>query len=329
MNRLLWLGIGILVAIALPWWLGGGELLSRLRQFPPLLLLGLFGIICLCWCVNTLRMRLLLGEHARLMGWGKSLGCVMATEFAYFATPAGSGAPLTLMAVLARNGIAPARGTAVYAMDQFNDLLFFICALAGISLYALFHNLSARQEGLLGASAAMLLGLLTACLALARYHRPVIRRLGKWAKQLRVSPAKRIRWARKLLRFVESFSETLALPTRRLVAVFALSCVHWALRYSVLYWVIKGLGGDLQWAWAFLIQMLSLSAGQFSLLPGGAGAAELTSAAMLAPLIGKSTAAAAIVIWRIVTYYFYLVAGGPVFVMLVGRPLLRRLIRSS
>ena len=59
--------------------------------------------------------------------------------------------------------------------------------------------------------------------------------------------------------------------------------------------------------------MLSLTAGQFSLAPGGAGAAELTCVALLAPMVGTSTAAAAILIWRAVTYYFYLLAGAPVF----------------
>jgi uncharacterized membrane protein YbhN (UPF0104 family) len=44
-------------------------------------------------------------------------------------------------------------------------------------------------------------------------------------------------------------------------------------------------------------------------------------------MVGKSTAAAAILIWRIVTYYFYLVAGGPVFLLMVGRPLLIKLLR--
>ena len=89
--------------------------------------------------------------------------------------------------------------------------------------------------------------------------------------------------------------------------------------------VLRGLGTDLQWVSSFLVQMLALSAGQFSLLPGGAGAAELTSATLLTPMVGKSTAAAAILIWRVVTYYFYLVVGGPVFVCLLGKPLLERL----
>ncbi|MCY1187898.1 hypothetical protein D9M73_289370 [compost metagenome] len=93
----------------------------------------------------------------------------------------------------------------------------------------------------------------------------------------------------------------------------------------MLYLALRGLGVDVQWVLSFLVQMLSLSAGQFSLLPGGAGAAELTSATLLTPLVGKSTAAAAILIWRAVTYYFYLIAGGPVFLYLLGRPLLERL----
>ncbi|MOA66091.1 hypothetical protein D3C78_1927260 [compost metagenome] len=53
----------------------------------------------------------------------------------------------------------------------------------------------------------------------------------------------------------------------------------------------------------------------------------MTSAALLAPMVGKSTAAAAILIWRAVTYYFYLIAGGPVFLLMLGRPLLKKLMK--
>jgi uncharacterized protein (TIRG00374 family) len=161
----------------------------------------------------------------------------------------------------------------------------------------------------------------------ARYHRSLIRLSGRWLARANVQTATRMRWARKLLQFLAAFTDTLKLPVQTLIKVFALTCVHWLLRYSVLYLALRGLGADLQWAWSFLIQMLALSAGQFSLLPGGAGAAELTSAALLAPMVGKSTAAAAILIWRAVTYYFYLLVGGPVFLLMLGRPLLMKLMK--
>jgi uncharacterized protein (TIRG00374 family) len=327
MNRAIVLLVGLLAAVLIPWLLGGSETWSRLNGFPLSWLLVMFGMILLCWLINTLRLRLLLGDQREKVSPVKSLGVVMAAEFAYCATPGGSGGPLTIMALLARNGVRPARGSAVFAMDQLSDLLFFLCALSAILIYALFQHLSQRMEWLLIVSAISMFGGLICCIAVARYHRLVIRLGGRLLVRLNVQSTTRMRWARKLLHFLAAFTDTLKLPFQTLITVFALTCLHWILRYSVLYLALRGLGADLQWAWSFLIQMLSLSAGQFSLLPGGAGAAELTSAALLAPMVGKSTAAAAILIWRAVTYYFYLLVGGPVFLLMLGRPLLKKLMK--
>lgn len=327
MSRGLLLLVGLLAAVLIPLLLGGSETWSRLTGFPLPWLLIMFGMILLCWGVNTLRLRLLLGDQCDKVSRLRSLGVVIAAEFAYCATPGGSGGPLTIMALLARYGVRPAKGTAVFAMDQMSDLLFFLCALSGILIYALFQHLSQRMEWMLMVSAVSLFGGLISCVLVARYHRLLIRLSGRWLARVNVKAATRMRWARKLLQFLAAFTDTLKLPVQTLIKVFALTCVHWLLRYSVLYLALRGLGADLQWAWTFLIQMLALSAGQFSLLPGGAGAAELTSAALLAPMVGKSTAAAAILIWRAVTYYFYLLVGGPVFLLMLGRPLLMKLMK--
>ncbi|MCU1775194.1 lysylphosphatidylglycerol synthase transmembrane domain-containing protein [Pseudomonas sp. 13B_3.2_Bac1] len=327
MSRGILLLIGLLAALLIPLLLGGNEIWSRLQSFPLPWLLVLFGMILLCWGINTLRLRLLLGDQRDRVSPLKSLGVVMAAEFAYCATPGGSGGPLTIMALLARCGVRPARGSAVFAMDQLSDLLFFLCALSAILIYALFQHLSDRMEWLLMVSAVSLFGGLIGCALLARYHRALIRLSGRLLARMNVEHSTRRRWARKLLHFLAAFTDTLKLPWQTLSKVFALTCVHWLLRYSVLYLALRGLGADLHWAWSFLVQMLSLGAGQFTLLPGGAGAAELTSAALLAPMVGKSTAAAAILIWRAVTFYFYLLVGGPVFVLMLGRPLLKKLMK--
>jgi len=327
MKRLVWLLAGLLAAVLIPLLLGGGDMFHRLRAFPLDLMLTMLGMIVCCWCLNALRLRLLLGDSLGSLSRMKSLGMVMATEFAICASPGGSGGPLTLMALLARNGIGPAKSSAVFATDQLSDLLFFLFALVGILFYALFHNLSQHLEWMLVFSAVLTLGGLFFFAAFARYHRQIILFNGRWLKRMHTKAQSRRRWARKLLHFRDALADTLKMPRSKMLQVFALTCLHWGLRYSVLYLALRGLGVDMQWAWSFLIQMLSLSAGQFSLLPGGAGAAELTSAALLAPMVGKSTAAAAILIWRVVTYYFYLIAGGPVFLLMVGRPLLHKLMR--
>nr|WP_256665297.1 lysylphosphatidylglycerol synthase transmembrane domain-containing protein [Pseudomonas sp. SLFW] len=317
----------LVLALLIPLFMGGMDMFHRLRNFPLPLFLAMFGMVLVGWCANTMRLRLLLGESANGLGMRKSLGVVMATEFAYSATPGGSGAPLTLVALLSRCGIGPAKSTAAFATDQLNDLVFFLLALIGILIYAVFHKLSENLEWMLIASALLIGAGLCVCAGFARYHRRIILFNGRLLKRLKRKNASRIRWARKLLHFRDALAETWKMPHRVLFKVFLLTCVHWGLRYSVLYLALLGLGVDIDWAWTFLVQMLSLSAGQFSLSPGGAGAAELTSAALLAPMVGKSTAAAAILIWRIVTYYFYLVAGGPVFLLMVGKPLLMKLLR--
>lgn len=329
MSRFGWLALALAGAMLVPMLLGGSELWPRLMAFDPSLLLTLLGMILLCWVINAMRLRLLLGQQRKQLSHARSLGVIMATEFAICTTPGGSGGPVTLMALLARNRIGPARSGAVFAADQLNDLLFFFCAMLAIAGYALFNRLGRSQQSMLLGSALLLCVALAIIVALLRYRRALMRLNGRLLKRLGVAGRRRRRWARKLLHFIAALAQTWQLPKRTLALVFALTCVHWSLRYSVLYLVLQGLGAELSWIPSFLVQMLSLSAGQFSLLPGGAGAAELTSASLLAPLVGSSTAAAAILIWRAITYYFYLLAGGPVFVCLVARPLLERWRRQA
>lgn len=326
MRRLPWLLVAIIAAVLIPMLLGGTAIFERLRSFPLSWMLGLIGIILACWVLNTLRLRLLLGDQRGQVTRLQSLGVVMSAEFAWCATPAGSGGPLTIMALLSRYGVRPAQASAVFAMDQLSDLLFFLCALIGVLFYALAHSISQSQQMMLVISTALVAGSLVGCVALGIWHRRVMLLIGRLMRRVRLKSSTRWRWTRKWLGFIAAFTNALKLPRSTLIMVFSLTCVHWGLRYSILYLALQGLGVDFQWAWSFLIQILSLSAGQFSLLPGGAGTAELTSAALLAPMVGKSTAAAAILIWRSVTYYFYLVVGGPIFVLMLGRPLLSKLM---
>lgn len=327
MNRRWWLLAGALLAAGLvPLLLGGSGLFERLRRFPVDLLAVMLGMIVVGWFLNALRLRLLVGW--RRLSQPRAVGIVIATEFAICATPGGAGGPLTMMALLHRRGIAAAKGTATYAVEQLTDLLFFACALVGVLIYAVTHSLNSYIASLLGFSAALLVGLIVLLALLGRFHRQVFRFNGWLIERVGVKAHRRLSWARKMLSFRNALLECFRLPRAILLAVFVLTTLHWLLRYSVLYLTLQGLGSQLAWAWTFIVQLLSLTAGQLSLLPGGAGSAELASAALLAPLVGKPTAAAAILIWRFVTYYFYLIAGAPLFLHLAGRPLLSRLVRA-
>lgn len=95
--------------------------------------------------------------------------------------------------------------------------------------------------------------------------------------------------------------------------------MHWLLRYSVLYLAVLALGQHIDWSYGFFVQMVAMGAGHLTLLPGGAGGAEVAGAALLHPWLGVVTTAAAIVIWRFMTFYLYLMAGGVVVLLMMGR----------
>lgn len=317
------LGVGL--GLGIPLLYGGVDLLPLLMQVSPATLALLLGIIFIAWNLNAGRVRLLTGGAGLRLSQPRALAILMATEFAICATPAGSGGPLTYTWLLKREGLNGAEGFALYAADQLMDMLFFLCAVSVVLL----HWLLVPQDLQLGWQ----LGLLTLLLSLAislvwvsiDHYRVVFLMAGRLLRRLKVNSRWRRRIARHALTFRASLRTVRGYPKQRLLAVFTLCTGHWLLRYSVLYLAVSAVGGEISWSYAFLVQMISLTAGQATLLPGGSGGAEASSSLLLAPHLDPATAAAAILLWRFVTYYWYLIAGGPVFAAIAGRPLWEKL----
>lgn len=330
MRRIIWfLALGLIAALTIPILVGGRGIVTELRGFPTSQLLLMLGMIVVCWNINALRLRLLLAGRAGRLSQTRAFSIIMATEFAICATPGGTGGPLTLLGLLSRRGVRPAQASAIFAVDQLTDLLFFLSGLIGVAIYVLIEAVDLNLGWLVGLPTLLLLSaLILLWLTLSNYGR-VMQMTGRWLEKLNVKRRSRFGLARRLLHFRNSLVETLRLPRRLLLVVFLLCCAHWLIRYSVLFLVVQGLGRHIDWAWTFLVQMVSMAAGQLSFLPGGAGGAELTSSAMLTPLIGAQSAAAAVLIWRFVTYYFYLLAGFPIFLATAGRTFLRMMSKRN
>ncbi|ALM54550.1 lysylphosphatidylglycerol synthase transmembrane domain-containing protein [Halomonas huangheensis] len=316
---LLLLAIGI--TLLLPWWFGGRGTMTMAMAFPPSLLLLMAVIAVLCWNLNAARLRLMLAGRAGHLGQGGALSIEMSAKFALCATPGGTGGAATLLWLLARRGYSPSRASAIFLVDQGCDMLFFTLMLTLLLGVALGGTSQWPHQALIEIA---LPGLVMAILALALIiaFLPHLLRRRPW---LHWPGPRRRRWVvRRLLRCRHALVVTLRLPRHILIAIFLLCCIHWLLRYSLLYLAVLGVSGHADWAWTFLVQMLAMAASQLSILPGGAGAAEVSVGALLLPIIDREQAAAAIVIWRLVSYHLYLVAGAPVFALSVSRLLSSR-----
>lgn len=323
MKRRYWLlalaGLGL--GIGIPILLGGKELLPVLARVQPGQLAMFLGMIFLAWNFNAGRIRLLTGGLGYRLGQGQSLAILMATEFAICATPGATGGPVTYAWLLHRLGLTTGRGIALYAVDQLIDMLFFVTALAGFALYWLIVPSDLHLGWQLAVLSMLLLGGMGLAWWVVRHYRRVLLASGRLLRRLRISSAGRRRLARWALEFRHSLQLVRQFPAYRLWAVYLLCVGHWLLRYSILYIAVRGVGGSIPWSYAFIVQMLSLTAGQATLLPGGSGGTEASSSLLLLPYMDAGTAAGAILVWRFVTFYWYLIAGAPVFAMIAGRPL--------
>jgi uncharacterized protein (TIRG00374 family) len=309
---------GVGLGLCIPLAIGGVETLKRLWALPPGLWAVVLAMIGLAWNANAVRLRLLLGGIGRPMGQAKAVATVVATEFAICATPAGTGGPVTLVVLLKRHGLNAAQGIALYAVDQLMDMLFFSTALVAMGLYWVL--IPARVEAIwqLAPLAALLGAGLIAVVLLTRFHRAALLAALFVLRKLHVKRRRRRRLVRVFAEFRRGLTLIGGFSKLRLFGVYLVCVVHWLLRYSVLFVVVRGLGAHIGWAYSFLVQMLSLTVGQFTFLPGGSGGAELSATALLTPQLGAATAAAAVLAWRFATFHWYLIAGAPVFVMEAG-----------
>ena len=320
--------LGLAIGLAIPLWIGGAAILPTLARLDAAHWLALLALIGIGWNCNAGRLRLLAAGLGVPLGQGRALATVMATEFAICATPAGSGGPATYAWLLSRQGLPSAAGAALYAADQVIDLLFFSVALLALGAGQWLTSKS-LPFGWELALPALLLLLALSLLLLLRYRLPMFGLGKRLLLRLPIGAASR----QRLLAWLGEFRHSLALIGKfslpRLLIICLLCASHWLCRYSVLYLVALWLGGSLGWWFAFVIQMLALTLGQLTLLPGGSGGTELTLAMLLAPLLDPAILATTVLVWRFITFYWYLLAGGSVFAVMAGAPLWRRLNGSA
>lgn len=310
--------LSLLLSVAIPLVYGGADVLPQLARVSPWMVVGVLCMILVGWCFNAARLRLLLGGVAHPTPRRRALATVVATEFAGVASPAGVGGPLTYVYLLHRQGLSTAHAASLYAIDQITDLTFFATALP-LALAVFTFDQRLEHPILLATLLLVLLGAGLALLwALMRRYRGMLRLFGRILRRLRVSAQRRRKTARWIIQFRRGIALLLGMPWHRLILLYGFCMGHWLMRYSVLPVILLGLGHAVPWSYLFVIQGMLLFAGQLSFLPGGTGSVELGFAALLAPWLAPEPLALALVLWRFATFYWYLVAGAPVFLMSAG-----------
>ncbi len=326
MKRPWWLLAAALpLSLLIPFAIGGWDGLAELGKIPLKVVAAGVAMVSLGWVAQSLKLKLIMGGVGESISARKALATVLASEFASSATPAGTGAAITETYLLHRHGLSSAKAASVFALEQILDLFFFVTALVVVALVLLTGPDDFHLGFQIATMAMLLVGGFAGLWFFARHYRPVLLWSGKLLARFRVSARRRKNIARWVIRFRHGLGLILGFSRWRLSSIYVLAACHWMLRYSALYLIIEALGFHVPWSYLFFIQMFSLGIGQMTLMPGGSGSVEISFSILLAPWLGASSIAATLIAWRFVTYYWYFIIGGPVFLAFAGRALWHRI----
>lgn len=318
MKRAILIGLALLLSLAIPLSYGGFGVIMQLPRVAHWLIPTILAMVLVGWLFNAARLRLLVSGVDGHLSRRQALATVISTEFAGAASPAGVGGPLTYVYLLHQHRVKPGHGAALYAVDHIMDLVFFSTAMPlALAVFTIDRHLD-HPLWLLGLLVGLLgCGLGFIWLVLRRY-RTVLRAFGPLLRRLRVSVSRRRRLARGVLQFRHAVKLLLGMPKYRLILLYVYCMAHWLLRYSILPIVLYGLQHPIPWSYLFVVQGMLLFAGQLSFLPGGTGSVELGFSALLAAWLSADKLALALILWRFATFYWYLLAGAPVFAATAG-----------
>lgn len=299
--------LALMLSLVLPVLLGGAPVFGALRGLSLQHLAALVLLMVLVWHLNIARLLLLLGSRPPGLNYWRIIRIYLAIECFSKATPAGAGGAVAAAYYLRRLGVSLHRAFALFAASALMDLVALSLCLVAILSLAEGGGVSFRWllTIMLPALSVLLLGIWLA----DRFNRHLLRLSGVVLAHLGVPWRWRRRSARALLKLHAAVRSMLSLPVPRLLLALLLCLLMWGLYLSVLFLVVRALGGDLGWPQGAMTQALAMGLGHVFMLPGAAGSAEAVGAMLLTPPLGAVLAGATILCWRFLTLYLHLLLG--------------------
>lgn len=318
--------LSLAASIAVPLYVGGMEGLRGLLALPGYAVALLLGMVLMEWVLHAIRLPLLADVLGHPLSHRKALSTVIAAEFAGLATPAGTGAGATYLFLLNRAGIPVGVGAGLTMVNVVVDTTFFATFLPAVALIYLLGDHLGQALPIAGALAGLPALGLALLMAVIRYHRRPAIWLGR---RMHRFPRQRYRLARLLVQLRGSIRMLVRMGWQRMLALYLLAGVRYVMRYGLLPLVLFFLGGQVPWEYLFIIQGVVLFAGQATFVPGGGGGVEIGMGLLLAPYLEPALISTALLAWRFLTFYWYLLVGGIVFVVTTGHHARNLMTRSA
>ncbi len=256
------------------------------------------------------------------LSWGKSFEVIMMWEFGSAVTPSIIGGSAVALYILKKEGINMGRTTAIVFITAFLDELFYILMVPIIVLIVGTQSLFVSQEGAyvlyntkFGTQGIFLIGyflivILTSIIVIGIFIKPEgVKKFLIGVCSLPYLKRYKEKAAQTGNELIITSKEMKGKPFSFWMKAFAGTFFSWTARYWVVNCIILAFGfsGD-----QFLIyarQLVMCVILLISPTPGGTGLAEVVFSGFLGDFISPGLTPALSFLWRIISYYPYLLIG--------------------
>jgi len=311
--------LSILLTLMVPALISGLKGFGQLSRLPWLLAIGLGVLMVLSWFFNGARVRHLLKGLGKPVSGRQAVIIAISAEFAGHATPASSGMPVTFAFLLKDLGLKLGRAMGLVGIIMALDILFFLSAML-LALIALVVRYSlSRTEYLAGLALAVAGGAIFSVWLGIRHYRAVYHFISRQMARFRWTVKYRYSLARTTVEFIRALKDIRALSWGIRIKLALHTVAYWLPRYSVLIIAVGLVSKHVPVAYLFLIQGLLNIGSEAFLIPAGGGGVDALFYGLLAPFLSAGNIVFCLIVWRVYTFYLYLVLGGPIFLMRTGK----------
>lgn len=257
----------------------------------------------------------LLSDHE--LSWRQAFHVNTLCEFTSAVTPSAVGGGSLLVLFINKEGIDAGKSTALMITSLFLDELFLVLAcpvaLLLFSFDDLFGNVTVLSSGIkiLFFTIYTLIVLWTLVLYLALFYRP------EWVKRL-LMVLFRLPLLRRWHDAVGKLTDNLVLSSHEIshrpflfwLKAFGLTCFSWISRYLVVNALLVAFTASGHQLLAFMRQLILWIVMTVSPTPGGSGVSEYMFRVYYADFFTVGGMALIVAfVWRVITYYMYLLMG--------------------
>ena len=292
--------LGALGILATFWWLG--ESVTSVAAVPVWALLVGAVLTALNYLFGALRLTLLTRLTQQPVGFGRALRAYALGLLSAAITPGGSGQAPAVVLSLIRDGVPASRAWSVNIYVWVLDL-FFLTWSVPIGLVVMAHS-----TDLLGKTPPVPVALLLGLVFLTLNYLLAFRL--RWVKAI-VGPVMRIAWLRRWREGALEFLDRVAGATGQLsrrglglqAVLHSLTAGLYLATFFAFYVIVAGLGGNPPLLPTLAAVQLPMVVSFLFPTPGGAGLLEIAAASLFAAEGSTGQVGAAILAWRLLTYY--------------------------